>query len=144
MFMQKIEAERRNRNLAKNMDISVDVPDLRRGKEGIEASYSFTASYPGVGFLRMSGTVMIDDTPDNLARIMEKWNKERTIDKELGRELVNLITYVSSVNGVLISKTMNFTPPLMPPNLTMEGARTRKPPAKKAAAKTKKKSKKKR
>jgi hypothetical protein len=123
MFLHRIEAQRDSMNLADSMDIGVDIPKLRKVPNGIEASYSFTARYgPRVGYLTMSGTVLISDTDANIKKIMVRWQKERTVDRSLAREMTNLITYVSSVNGVLVAKALNFNPPLMPPNFKLEGA----------------------
>ncbi|MFH1394032.1 MAG: hypothetical protein ABIH29_04080 [Candidatus Micrarchaeota archaeon] len=143
MFLQRVEAQRDSQNVANTMDVAVDIPKLKKVREGIEATYSYTTQYgPRVGYLKMSGTLIISDTDANLDRIMERWQKQRTVDDMLARQMASLITYVSSVNGVLVAKALNFNPPVMPPDLKIEGAP--RPNAAKEAKATKGKKKKKR
>lgn len=123
MYLNRIEATRNNRKVPSSMDIAVNVPNLTRVAEGIEAEYTFTATYkPGVGHLSMRGTLIMVDSRKNLDSMMSRWEKSRTVEENIVRQISSLITYVSSVNGVLISKAMNLTPPIMPPDIRFEGA----------------------
>jgi len=92
----------------------------------------------------MAGQLLITGTPSELKSIMALWREKRRVDTDLARAMVNVITYISSVNGILVTKSLNLGPPMMPPDfelgkLSAKSKKAAKKPIKKASKKKKKK-----
>lgn len=121
IVLNGVEAKREKLAKSKDMSVAVSVDGLKRTATGIDASFTYLVKYsPGVGFLRLVGYVSLEGTKKELDELHAKWQKDKQMDKERAQKIVNLITYVASVNGIFAARTLNLEPPFLAPNFEME------------------------
>jgi hypothetical protein len=116
-----VEAKRERPGRSKDMAISVSVDGLKRTASGLDASFTYLVRYsPEVGFLRLAGYVSLEGTKKELDDLHAEWKKNKQMDKERAQKIVNIITYVASVNGIFAAKTLNLEAPFMGPRVELE------------------------
>ena len=121
VVLNGVEAKRESLGMSKNMDISVGIDAAKKTSKGLDFSFSYLVKYsPGVGFLKLVGYVSLAGPATEINALHQEWKKNKKINKKYAQKMVNLITYVASVNGIFAAKTLNLAPPFMSPQIDLE------------------------
>lgn len=116
-----VEAKREKLGRSQDMSIAVSVDGLKRSKDGLDASFTYLVKYlPGIGFLRLVGYATMEGTKKEIDDLHAEWSKNKKLEKKTASGLVNLITYVASVNGIFAAKTLNLEPPFISPQIDLK------------------------
>ena len=76
-------------------------------QKGIEFTFRFSLVYePGVGNMEFTGAVVYMGTADKVKTILDKWNKEKKLTKDVVEEVYNLILHKCNVEALILGQTM--------------------------------------
>ncbi|NYZ76896.1 hypothetical protein H0O02_01115 [Candidatus Micrarchaeota archaeon] len=102
-----------------NVNITLDGLEVKKGE--IRISFTYAANYrPNVGFLRLYGMVFGRESNDKANKLAKMWEKEKKLPPEIAEPILNLINASAGVNGVLVARSVNLIPPLVPPKIVLK------------------------
>lgn len=118
VVLNATEAKREGFAPAENLDININIEDMKPVGELMGVDFVYTVTYkPKAGFLKITGTVYVADKPSEVKNMLDNWKKTKALPKELGEPLLNVVNLSAGVNGVFIARALNMAPPLIPPRL---------------------------
>ncbi len=99
-----------------NVNISVDAVAVKGADVTIKFNYAVTYA-EGVGELKMQGEVTSREDARLSKEIAERWAKEKRLPDSFAELVLNAINYACGTNGVLVVRSVNLSPPIMPPRI---------------------------
>ena len=69
------------------------------------------------GFVELGGHVLVMNKEDRQKEIMQKWEKEKKIDKDLAKEILGHIVTKANMEAAVISREIALPPPFPLPRL---------------------------
>jgi hypothetical protein len=110
--------------------------DIKMGEVRKEAAdrllidYVYTLDYDKVGKVLLYGTVFESDAK-KIPQLEDAWKKTKRLPQDYVEELVNIINFVGSAHGTIVTRVLNIRPPIIPPKLSIGTAKPAPPAAKK-------------
>ena len=107
-----------------NNDLQLKKVDLAQrsdytGSDLGRFSFTFTVAYGEIGSIDLAGYVLYADTPENLKRIVETWEKDKMIPALLLQQILNAILVKSNVKALELAQDVGLPPHFDLPKLTM-------------------------
>ncbi|MBN2122062.1 hypothetical protein JW721_03325 [Candidatus Micrarchaeota archaeon] len=116
----KVEASRDKPDPRKGLNFKINVKDAKITAKKVEIAYEYVAEYTeGVGIIRMDGVITAEEEKALLDKIKKEWTDNKRLPQEYAEVIINAINYFGSVNGVLASRIVNLSPPLVPPRFSL-------------------------
>ncbi|MGV8169368.1 MAG: hypothetical protein ACP5N3_04900 [Candidatus Nanoarchaeia archaeon] len=111
---------------------------LSQARQAVKVSFSYKSDYtPNFATIELRGDVLLMGTPEEVGKILDKWSKEKKLEQESARTILNHIMNRCALEVILLSKELGLPSPIPLPSIKAQGAAA---PAKAApAAKGKKK-----
>ena len=126
-YFTKIEAIKKDGVKGKiNIANNVSITDVKENEtsfgtetqKGITFTFKFTSKYsPEAGEINLEGTVLYMDTKENTKKILTSWKKEKKLDKEVMKSILNTILTKSNIQALILSKDINLPPPIPLPKV---------------------------
>lgn len=101
-----------------NINIDKVVAD---GATKLNVNYSFQADYNDsdakeaktVGHIKLTGTVEVTESKDEVTNIVKKWNTDHVLPTQLAEEIINGLNFRCSATGTLVAYSLGLIPPLV-------------------------------
>jgi hypothetical protein len=111
--------------------IDIKMGDVRKdARDRLLVDYVYTLDYDKMGKVLLYGTVFESDAK-KIPELEESWKKNKRLPREYVEELVNIINFVGSAHGTIVTRVLNIRPPILPPKLSIGGPAEQKAPPKK-------------
>jgi hypothetical protein len=139
--VQKQETAKGKINISNNVGIiDIKKSDLQLGKtkqNGIKFLFEYKSLYePGFAKIEIGGTIMYLTDEKDSKEILQGWEKEKKIKKEVAEKIINSILTRCNIQSIILSNTVNLPPPVPMPKVNITAAHTA--PVKKEAKKEEK------
>lgn len=116
----KVEASRDSTAPRKGLNFKINVKDAKITAKKVDITYEYIAEYTeGVGNIRMDGVLTAEEEKALLDKIKKEWTDNKRLPEDYAEVIINAINYFGSVNGVLASRIVNLSPPLVPPRFSL-------------------------
>jgi hypothetical protein len=110
--------------------IDIKMGDVRKdAKDRLLVDYVYTLDYDKLGKVLLYGTVFESDAK-RIPALEDSWKKNKRLPREYIEELVNIINFVGSAHGTIVTRVLNIRPPILPPKLSIGTAEQKAPPKK--------------
>lgn len=126
-FYTKMEAIKKDGvkgkiNIANNVNIidvkEADVSFGTDAQKGVSFSFKFSSTYePGAGSISFEGNVLYMDKKEEIKKLLAAWKKDKKIDKEMMRGVLNTILTKCNIQALIMSKDINLPPPIPLPKV---------------------------
>jgi hypothetical protein len=117
----KLEAAREKEEPRKGLSFKINVRDAKVSGKKVDVSYDYSADYTeGVGYIRMEGVITAEEDKALLDQIKKEWADKKRLPQEYAEVILNAINYFGGVNGVLASRVVNLSPPIVPPRFSLK------------------------
>lgn len=122
--MDKIEAERKENVKLEGQLRIMPVPRVLQVQETqipgptgkaniIEVQFEYVTNYdPPVGEMKVSGTIMFQEAEDIRKRLVDTWKEKRTLDPDVGKEIVYRMTQHSFLVMMNLARELNLPSPM--------------------------------
>ena len=111
-----IETNRRNDVKPENLNVNINIDNVRKSNESIEFSYTYNVNYkPDAGTIKISGNVLYQGKEHD--KILDSWAKDKKLPPEVGKEVVNSIMWNCSIQATNLAAAMGLHPPVMVPSV---------------------------
>lgn len=109
-------------NIANNVSITdVKEADNNFGGEtqkGVNFLFKFTSKYePEAGAINLEGNVLYMENKDVVKKLLAGWKKEKKLDKDLMKGILNTILTKSNIQALILSRDINLPPPIPLPKV---------------------------
>lgn len=116
----RVEASRDNTEPRKGLNFKINVKDAKVSAKRVDVTYEYVAEYTeGVGQIKMDGVLTAEEDKALLDKIKKEWSDNKRLPEDYAEVIINAINYFGSVNGVLASRIVNLSPPLVPPRFSL-------------------------
>lgn len=100
--------------------INVNLEEVTGQSDKLSVKYSFVANYldgessssESIGELKLTGSVEVKESKDEIASIMKRWNDQHTLPTQLAEEIMNGLNFRCSATGTLVAYSLGLIPPL--------------------------------
>jgi len=122
--VQKQDTAQGKINIANNVGI-VDIQkhDLQLGKSkqhGIKFLFEYKSLYePKFAKIELGGLVMYLTDEKNAKEIIESWEKDKKIKKDIAEKIINAVLTKCNIQSILLSNTVNLPPPVPMPKVNV-------------------------
>ena len=115
-FFTSIESSRKEEAKPQNLNVNVNIDAVRENQDLLEFTYTYTVNYkPDVGIIKSSGKTLYKG--EEHGKIVESWSKDKKLPPEVGKEVVNSIMWICSIQATNLAASMGLNPPLMVPSV---------------------------
>lgn len=127
--VSKKETAKGKINISNNIGIEdIKKNDLKIGstsQKGLKFMFEYTSSYdPEFAKIKLGGSVLYLTDEKNAKEILERWEKEHVINKELAEQIINTILTKCNIQSIILSNTVNLPPPVQLPKVNVGGVKT--------------------
>jgi len=130
--VNKIDADIDTAKSFEGFKIDIKMGEARKEGDRMLINYIYTVDYGAVGKVSLYGTVVEGD-PKLVASLDEAFAKTKRLPPDYMEQLVNVINFLGSAHGTIVSRVLNVRPPIIAPKLAVRQAEAGAP--KKAAKK---------
>lgn len=117
----KIEASRDKDEARTGLNFKINVKDAKISSKRLEIYYDYLAEYTdGVGAIRMEGVLAAEEDKALMDKIKKEWEDGKRLPQDYAEVVLNAINYFGGINGVLASRIVNLSPPLVPPRFSLK------------------------
>ncbi len=122
MHAEKNDGVKGNVNISNNVsitdvkesDASLGAPD----QKGLRFVFKFTSKYsPEIGEISLEGNVLYMDKKEEVKKMVAKWKKDKNIDKEVMKNILNTILTKCYITALILSKEIALPPPIPMPKV---------------------------
>lgn len=101
--------------------LNINLDNVEANGDKLKINYSFVADYfdndakdaKSVGNLKLSGTVEVQESKEQVNSILKKWNDTRMLPVPLAEEIINGLNFRCSATGTLVAYSLGLIPPLV-------------------------------
>ena len=110
-----------------NIEVAVTIDSItKESEEELTVEWSYGVEYkPDIGMVKISGDALCRDTPANIDKVIDSYEKKKEFPADLGTDVLNMINANASINAIFIIRPFNLFPPFTPP-LLEEGEEPKK------------------
>lgn len=95
---------------------------LDQSRQAFKVIFSFKTEYtPNFASLEVKGEVLILGTVEETKKMLDQWNKEKRLNPEFSRVILNNIMNRCSLEVILLSKELGLPSPIPLPSIKAEG-----------------------
>ena len=89
------------------------------GKEedAVKFSFEYVSEYGIAGKILLGGSVLYLASKENVENIIKEWNKNKKVDEELMKILINKILNKCNIQTIILSDTVGLPPPVPLPHI---------------------------
>lgn len=126
-YFTKMEAVKREVVKGKiNISNNVSITDVKENdnnfgsetQKGVTFVFKFTSKYePQAGEISLEGNVLYMEAKDKIKKIVTGWKKDKKLDKEVMKAILNTILTKSNIQALIMSKDINLPPPIPLPKV---------------------------
>ncbi|MBW2997787.1 hypothetical protein KY349_05600 [Candidatus Woesearchaeota archaeon] len=125
--VQKQETAKGKINISNNVAIAdIKKSDLQLGKTkqtGIKFIFDYRSLYePKFARIELGGNILFLTDEKNAKEILESWDKEKKIKKEIAETIINSILTKCNIQSIILSNTVNLPPPVPMPKVNVASA----------------------
>jgi len=105
-----------------NINNNSTLTSVERVENRVSVNFVFSTNYdPGIGVIRIEGTLRFSDTEENMKRAIEEWKKSggKNLPVDLAEKVHNTILSNCVVQATLLSKEVQLPPPIPMPNVSI-------------------------
>jgi hypothetical protein len=118
-------------NISNNISIEdIQKSDLSIGQttqNALKFSFNYTSKYePGFAKIELGGSVLYMTDEKNAKEIVERWQKEKKINKEIAEQIINTVLTKCNIQSIILSNTVNLPPPVPMPKVNVGGVEQKK------------------
>ena len=123
----KMHAEKKEGTKGKiNISNNVSVKDVKESETAfssenqktISFQFFFTSKYePDVGEISLEGNVIYMGKKDEVKKIMASWKKDKKIDKDIMKNILNTILTKCNIEALILSREISLPPPIPLPKV---------------------------
>ncbi|MCC7552169.1 hypothetical protein KO317_00700 [Candidatus Micrarchaeota archaeon] len=126
--INSVEAKRDKQDAIQGLSINIALDDVKADGKNITISYTYNAKYEeGVGILKIQGEIFMEEEIKTAKEIVKTWGEKKTLPENFAELVLNSINYTCGTNGTLVVRTVNLSPPMIPPRISLaKGAGTAK------------------
>jgi hypothetical protein len=102
---------------------SVEVANigLDSTRQAFKALFTFTTEYsPNFALIEIKGDVLMLGLPDEVKGILSMWDKEKKLEPEIGKAILNSVMNRCSLEVILLSKELGLPSPIPLPTIRDE------------------------
>lgn len=115
-----VEAKREKPGPIKGLSINIGLDDVRAEGKNITIEYTYNAKYEdAVGFLKIQGEIYAEEEAKKAKEIVKSWKDKKVLPEDFAELVLNSINYTCGTNGTLVVRTVNLSPPMIPPRITL-------------------------
>lgn len=116
--IQSVEAKREKEGPTKGLNINIGINDVKVKGSMLTIKYTYTANYEeGVGHLKIDGEIYAEE--DKAKDIVKEWEDTKNLPKDFAEIVLNTVNYTCGTNGTLVVRTVNLSPPMIPPRIAL-------------------------
>lgn len=122
----------RNKSVVGKVNIKNNIllSDVKEAKIGIgkdrtalRISFAYKSEYePGIAKMEMAGDVMALEENKKAKEILKTWEKEKKLDSEVAKRVVNHVLDKCSIQSLLLAKDLNLPSPVQLPRVATQTA----------------------
>ena len=91
---------------------------LEKDKKAIKISFLYTTKYePDFGTIELKGSSLILENEKEAKEMLDKWTKEKKVDKEYAAKILNPVMNKSVLETILIARELDLPAPLPLPSI---------------------------
>ncbi|MGV8162053.1 MAG: hypothetical protein ACP5N2_01825 [Candidatus Nanoarchaeia archaeon] len=96
---------------------------LSQARQSIKVLFTYKTDYnPNYATIELKGEVLILGSVEEVKKIMDKWSKEKKLDQESARTILNNIMNRCALEVILLSRELGLPSPIPLPSIKAEGA----------------------
>ena len=96
-------------------------------KKALKFSFTYKTTYePGIATLQLTGELLGLVSEEEAAKIMEKWEKNKSLDKENAKSVINNVMNKCTVEVILLSRELGLPSPIPMPSVKDESKKENK------------------
>ena len=100
-------------------------------QHGLKFMFEYKSQYdPNFAKIQLGGSVLFLTEDKNAKDILDRWEKERKINKEVAEQIINTILTKCNIQSIILSNTVNLPPPVPMPKVNVGQVHTAKAPEK--------------
>jgi len=120
--VNKIEADISATANYEGFKIDIKMGDVRKeAADRLLISYIYTVDYGALGKVSLYG-VVVEGDPKVIPNLEDTWTKTKRLPPEYMEQLVNVINFLGSAHGTIVSRVLNVRPPIIAPKLAVKQA----------------------
>lgn len=116
----KIESEIKERKAHNGLKLNIAIKDVSSENDRVVFDYLYEVTYTDVGYIKIFGKMFANEEEKLEKEIHDSWKKNKKIPEEYMEKLLNAINFTATSHATLVARVMNYSPPLIPPRLTMK------------------------
>jgi len=96
-----------------------EIGGAKKETEGIKVTFAFKTSYsPSIGEILLEGELVAVEDKKVAEEALKEWKKNKTLSKELLREVMDSILARATIEAVVISREISLPPPIPFPKVS--------------------------
>jgi len=116
----EVQAKRDSMNPIEGLGINIALNEVTVKGNEITIKYTYTVKYEkNVGELKMTGEIFFEEDPKKIKDVEKQWKDKKTLPNDFAEIVLNSINYTCSTNGVLVVRSVNLSPPMIPPRIQL-------------------------
>lgn len=127
-----INAERKaapKGNISVSNNIKLEgIEDIKMGLDKTKTALKFLFNYkttysPDIATIELKGELVGLLSTEDADKILEKWNKDKSLDKESAKNVINKIMNKCTIEVILLSREIELPSPIPMPSVKDDGAK---------------------
>ena len=118
--INSVEAKREKTGAIKGLSINIAIDKVETDGKNVTITYTYNANYEDkVGILKIQGEIYAEEDTKIAKEIVKSWKDKKTLPEKFAELVLNSINYTCGTNGTLVVRTVNLSPPMIPPRISL-------------------------
>ncbi|MFT4311184.1 MAG: hypothetical protein ACMXX7_01005 [Candidatus Woesearchaeota archaeon] len=105
-------------NNIKVVDLKEAKLSLEKDKKALQIDFEYTTKYePDFGTISLKGTSIVLDDEKTSSALIEKWSKDKKLEKEHAAKILNPVMNKAVLETILIARELDLPAPLPLPSI---------------------------
>jgi len=109
--------------------LNINIDKVAANGTKVNVDYTFQADYHDtddvnsktvVGLIKLTGTVEVSESKEEIANIIKKWEKDKMLPVQLAEEIINGLNFRCSATGTLVAYSLGLIPPMVISNTRIQ------------------------
>jgi len=116
--IRSVHAERMKDGATKGLNINIGIDKVSNEGNKLTIEYTYSAKYEDkVGELTIKGQIYAEE--EKAVSIQKEWADTKKLPEAFAELVLNTINYTCGTNGTLVVRTVNLSPPMIPPRISL-------------------------
>jgi len=125
-----VEVKREKAGDPKGIGIDIQVQSVEVSGKNITLKYNYVVKYePDMAHMKMSGTLFAEEDAKKAKEIDDSYKKTKKLPDDFAETVLNSINFTCGTNGILVTRPLNLTPPMVPPKIEITKGNKQQVPA---------------